>query len=150
MATTLVLFLLLAVAFGSLVPVQTGSNATLVRFVGHPLYAAATNTAVATLVLALVVVLMRLPAPTLRAAGNAPWWAWLGGLYGATLVTSALLLAPRLGATLYVAATLAGTVGMSMLVDHFGLMAFPSQPITGTRLLGVLLVVAGMLLIARR
>ena len=150
MPTTLVLFLLMAVAFGALVPVQTGSNATLVRFVGHPLYAAAVNTAVATLVLALVVLALRLPAPTLRAAGNAPWWTWMGGLYGATLVTSAVVLAPRLGATAYVAATLTGTLSMSMLVDHYGLMAFSSQPITGTRLLGVTLVALGMLLIARR
>ena len=150
MATTPLFLLLLTVLVGFVVPIQSGSNATLARFVGHPLYAAAVNTSVATLTLVVVVLLLRLPAPTLRASLNAPWWGWMGGLYGATLVASAIVLAPRLGATAYVAATIVGTMSMSLIVDHFGLLAFQAQPVSGQRLLGAALVVVGMLLVARR
>ena len=151
MLASTVFLLLLSIAVGAVVPVQSGSNAVLARHIGHPLYAATTNTAVATLVLLVAVALYRLPAPTLRNALEAsPWWSWLGGFYGATLVFSALTLAPRVGATAFVSATIFGTILMSLIVDHFGLLAFRQQPVTGTRLLGALLVVAGMVLIAKR
>ena len=151
MLASTVLLLLLSIAVGAVVPVQSGSNATLARHIGHPLYAAFTNTFVATLVLLVAVLVMRLPAPTLRTAvAGAPWWAWMGGLYGATLVFSALTLAPRVGATAFVSATIFGTMAMSLVVDHFGLLAFRQQAVTGTRLVGAVLVVVGMILIARR
>jgi uncharacterized membrane protein YdcZ (DUF606 family) len=37
-----------------------------------------------------------------------------------------------------------------VLLDHFGLMNLPRQPLTAVRLLGVLLVFAGMLLVKYR
>ena len=129
-ASTLFL-LLLSIVVGAVVPVQSGSNAMLARHVGHPLYAAATNTALATLVLLVAMLFYKMPMPTFRAAVvSAPWWSWMGGIYGATLVFSALTQAPRVGATAFVSATLFGTIVMSLVVDHFGLLAFKSQPIT--------------------
>ena len=43
-----------------------------------------------------------------------------------------------------------GTVLASLLVDHFGLLAFKPQPISTPRLLGGAMVVIGMVLVNYR
>jgi hypothetical protein len=39
----------------------------------------------------------RIPSST--QLGDAPWWAWIGGAFGAFYIVAAILLLPRLGAT---------------------------------------------------
>ena len=144
------LLVLVALVVGATVPVQSGSNVMLARYAGHSLYAAFTNTAVATLALAIALFALRVTPPSASSLAQAPWWSWMGGLYGASLVLSAIVLAPRLGATTYVAATIAGTMVASLVVDHYGLIGFPRQEVSGSRIVGVLLLGAGVLLIYRR
>jgi transporter family-2 protein len=38
----------------------------------------------------------------------------------------------------------------SLILDHYGWVGFPQQPITSTRVVGALLVIGGVLLIQRR
>lgn len=142
------LFLIpIAVLVGCLPPTQAGVNSTLARYWDSPLLAGLTNTVVATLVVGLAALVLRVPWPGLRAAAAAPWWAWLGGVFGAAMVLSGILIAPRLGAAAYVTAMLVGTVTASMVIDHFGLVGFREHPVSFLRLLGGGLVLLGMLLV---
>ena len=68
-------------------------------------------------------------------------------LFGAAFVLSALILAPKLGAATFVSTTIVGTMAASLVIDHFGVMAYRVQPVTVLRLLGAGLVVSGMLII---
>jgi transporter family-2 protein len=138
---------LLAVVIGCGVPVQAGANATLARFYGHPLPAALTNTALASVLLLAAIIALRIPLPRLGNMTHAPWWSWTGGAFGATFVLSAIILAPRLGAGAYVSATIVGTVLASMLIDHFALIGFEAHALTPARLLGAALLLGGMFLI---
>jgi transporter family-2 protein len=147
MPTALWMLVLAAICVGALPPSQAGINATLARHYGHPLWGALTNTVVASLVLVVAVVAVRPAFPDLRAMAAAPAWSWLGGLCGATMVFSAIMLAPRLGAAGYVTAMTVGTVTASLCIDHFGLLGFHAHPVSGLRLLGGAFVVAGMLLV---
>ena len=142
------LFLLfIALLVGAGFPMQAGINATIAGFHGHPLLAALTNTTVASLMLFAVILVLRIPLPQMAALGAAPWWAWTGGLLGGFFVLSSLVLAPKLGAAVFVSTTIVGTMAASLAIDHFGLLVYKVQPVTAWRLLGALLVVTGMLMI---
>ncbi|MFO1456240.1 MAG: DMT family transporter [Steroidobacteraceae bacterium] len=78
-----------------------------------------------------------------------PLWAWFAGLIGAFYVTIVTIAGPRVGALLVLALTVAGQMVASLLVDHFGVLGFPQQSITLTKLLGAGLLFAGVLLVAR-
>ena len=76
-----------------------------------------------------------------------PWWGWLGGLCGATYVTAVFVLIPEIGAAPVVALTVAGQQLASVAVDRCGLLRLPRRPITGARLAGVAVLLAGVALI---
>ncbi len=143
-------FVFIALLVGAGFPVQAGINAALAGFQGHPLLAAFTNTTVASLVLLAAALLLRVPAPQFAALSAAPWWAWTGGCLGAFFVLSSLVLAPKLGAAVFLSTTIVGTMAASLAIDHFGLITYRPQPITVLRLMGAGLVVSGMLMIQWR
>lgn len=145
MATSLLL--LLAALVGAAVPLQSAVNASMAASQGHPLYGALTNTTVATLIFALLIVALRLPAPNFKGAAGGPWWLWTGGLVGAAFVFGGLFVAPRVGAATFAAATIFGTVAASLVIDHVGLLGFPVRPVSLTRMGGVGCVLFGMLLL---
>lgn len=127
---------------------QSAINARMGSHLGHPLYGALTNTAVATLVLMVLVLVFRAPAPRLGNAIAGPWWLWTGGLVGAAFVFGALFVAPRIGAASFAAATIFGTIAASLVIDHFGLFGFPVQPVNMSRLAGGSMVLVGLWLIS--
>lgn len=147
MALETLLFILIALLVGAGYPVQAGINATISQFHGHPLLAALTNTTVASLALLVAVVALRIPLPQVAAVASAPWWAWTGGLLGGFFVLSSLVLAPKLGAAVFVSTTIVGTMAASLVIDHYGFLVYRVQPITLLRVVGAALVVTGMLLI---
>lgn len=139
----------LAVLVGALIPLQSGINAALGRSLGHPLLAALTNFAVGGIALALGAAVLQVPLPNGRDIASAPPWAWWGGLCGACLVVVAVLAAPRLGAALLVACLIAGQLSSSVLLDHMGWVGFIQRPVSTLRMLGLVLLGAGVLCIRK-
>lgn len=144
-------WLLLIAAFvaGVVAPVQAGVNSQLRLWAGHPAWAALASFTVGTFSLLLYYVVMRLPWPPVAALLQAPWWSWLGGLLGAYYVASSIVLAPRLGSTVLIALVIAGQLTVSLVLDHFGLIGFPKHSVNPARILGALLLLAGVVLIQR-
>lgn len=143
------LYLLVCLLAGALMPLQAGVNAQLARWVGHPVTASLVSFAVGTLALLAYSLAARPQLPPLASLAAAPWWVWAGGLLGGVFVTAAAAFAPRLGAATFISVTIAGQVFVSILLDHFGLVGFPSRPATPLRLIGALLLVAGVLLVRK-
>jgi transporter family-2 protein len=86
--------------------------------------------------------------PAVRIA-QVPPWAWLAGVCGAIYLLSQLIAAPRLGAALYMSLAVTGqVVAAVVLVDHFGLLHLPQHAASPGRVLGVVLIVAGVSLVA--
>jgi bacterial/archaeal transporter family-2 protein len=73
----------------------------------------------------------------------------LGGLLGAAYVTSVLVTVRTLGAGGVVAATIAGQLTVSVVVDHYGLLGVARDPINAPKVLGLLLLAAGTFLVVR-
>ncbi len=145
----MILFLLLALAAGVLLPVQAGLNAQLRSALGSPIAAALVSFLVGTAGLATIALLLRTPLPLGRAWAATSPWQWSGGLIGAVYVLAAIVLAPRLGAATLIAAVVAGQMITSLVLDQYGLVGFPVHSMTLVRLLGAALVIAGVILIQR-
>jgi transporter family-2 protein len=138
---------LLALAAGTCIPTQAGINARLSLWARSPALAATISFLVGTVVLTGYVLAARLPLPALRSAAAQPWWLWSGGVLGAFFVAVTIYLAPRLGATNMLAWVLAGQMLAAMTLDHFGLLGYPLHPLSLGRLAGIVLLIAGVLLI---
>lgn len=140
---------LMALLVGAGLTVQVGMNATLRAVIGSPLLAAALNFVVG--LVALVAVAAAAGSRwTPGSASAVPAWAWLGGVLGALYVASTTVLGPRLGAAALLALLLAGQMAAALVVDHYGVIGFPQSPVTPVRVVGAVLLLAGVLLIMRR
>jgi transporter family-2 protein len=137
--------LLIAVGSGALIPLQAGANAQLGHVLGHPLWATLVSLAISMAALIPVLLAVRPSLPNLPAAATAPWWAWIGGVIGVGYITAALILAPKLGAGLFISAVVAGQMIAAMLLDHFGLAGFLPRPTSLPRLFGAVMIVVGVL-----
>ena len=83
-------------------------------------------------------------------AAGLPWHYFTGGLLGAAYITVALLTVRTLGAGGVTAATITGQLAASLVIDRLGLLGLERRALTGERLLGIVLLVVGTVLVARR
>jgi transporter family-2 protein len=143
-----VIWLLLALLAGAVLPVQAGVNAELARLLGHPVRSALVSFGVGTLALFLLSLALTGTSWPLPRMLQAPGWVYAGGLLGAVYVVGIIALAPRLGALLAFVLVIAGQLLTSLLLDHFGLL-YPRHPVNLPRLLGAVLLLLGVLLIRR-
>lgn len=134
---------------GGLIALQAPINSGLGRSVGS-FQAAFLSFAIGTALLLAIATVARGGLGQLSAAGNVPAWYYLtGGLLGAAYVTTVLVTVRSLGAGGVTAATVAGQLSASMVVDQFGWLGVERSPITALKLFGVLLLAAGTYLIVR-
>ncbi|MCA9635025.1 MAG: DMT family transporter [Myxococcales bacterium] len=78
-----------------------------------------------------------------------PWYFYLGGIFGLTIITTMPLVVPRLGPALALALWVLGLGVGGLLIEYFGLWGIRRGEIGLDRLLGVLLLFVGVLLIRR-
>lgn len=141
------LYLLIpAIITGAAVPFQAGANAALGRNLGHPLWGTAVSLLVSLICIVPIMLASRIDTPLLTAAAQAPRWIWIGGLVGALYVTGALIIAPKTGAANFIVAIILGQVLASAALDQWGLMGFPKQSVTPTRVVGISIVFVGVLI----
>ena len=133
---------------GGLIALQAPINSALGKVVGS-FHAAAWSFAVG-LVALVALALLTNGIGTPARARELEWYYLVGGgLIGATYVTSVLVMVRTLGAGGVTAATIAGQLAMSVVIDHFGVLGLQRSPVTLTKLLGVALLAAGTLLVVR-
>ena len=81
---------------------------------------------------------------------EAPSWQWLGGILGATMVLSSIIAVPRIGVLATALAMIFGNLLMAAIIDNYGWFGVPVTPFGWHRLLGFVLVLAGLALVFRR
>jgi transporter family-2 protein len=74
---------------------------------------------------------------------------WTGGIFGATFILMAVIVTPKLGAALMLAASIVGQLAAALVIDHYGWFGADIIPVSLTRIGGVLLLVAGVILLRR-
>ena len=146
LATTLsmhtVVFALLAVGAGACIALQASANGNFRKSLGdNPLFAAFLSICGTSLMAVAAMLALRPPVPSAASLREAPWWNWIGGPLGALIVLAGAALTRELTAALFIALVVGGQLLCSLL------LAEPEQPITPGRVLGALLVLAGVLCI---
>ena len=148
MPTNLLLPAILILFAGAMTAAQPPTNAILARESGSVMFAALLSFAVGTLAL-LAVVLATQPRLNLAALREVPWYAWAGGFYGAFFVAVGAYAAPRLGIASLITIAVAGQMVAALAIDHFGAFGLDRTPISVGRVIGILLVLAGVVLVRR-
>lgn len=144
-----VLILILTVAAGCLMPVQPAVNAVTAAWLRSPYLASFFSFLTGTLALGLVCLAVRVPWSSWKNLSDLPWWIWTAGPMGAFFVTMTIVAVPRLGAMSVMALLVAGQMCMSLIMDHYGWLGIPPQPISVWRVLGAVLLLAGVVLIRK-
>jgi bacterial/archaeal transporter family-2 protein len=141
-------YFLLALIIGLIVPLQSAVNNQLKGVIGgSTLLAALLSFSIGTLTLALIALLSGQKWAGLANLGNASWWMLTGGLMGALFVFGTTLLAPKIGVAAMVSLIISGQIIASLLFDRFGLLGLPVREIGSLRILGAVLIAAGVLLV---
>jgi transporter family-2 protein len=133
---------------GGLIAFQPPVNSQLAKHISA-IGAVFVSTAIASVVLLVIYVVTQGGFGDLRGMREAHPYELTGGLMGAVLVTVSLLTVRRLGAGGVVAATVAGQLIVSALLDRAGVLGLEKVGLTTPRLLGIGLLVIGTLLITQ-
>ncbi len=142
-------YMLLALAAGAMMPTQAATNNKMAIIVDSPILSAFISFIVGTVALFAYVLISGVPLGNLVSAKEAPAIAWIGGLLGAFFVTATVMLMPRLGVATAFSLIIAGQMIVTLIIDHFGLLGVPVREVSLTRIGGILLISAGVVLIRR-
>ncbi len=143
------LAVLVGVGAGCLVGMQAPINSRLGRSVGS-VQAATFSFLVGTAVLLVIVAFVHGGYGALGKLERVPWWALTGGVLGAVYVTVALIAVRTLGASGLTAVVITGQLAISVAIDRFGLFGIAKQHVGVSRIVGLVLLVAGVVLVVRR
>lgn len=139
----------LALATGVAMSTQAAVNTKLATYVESPLLAAFISFATGTLVLFICLLVSGTPLGDLVKAKNAPLVAWIGGALGVFFVMVMILAVPRIGVALSFSLAVAGQMLTALVIDHFGLYGVAERSISWPRIIGSVLVMAGVIIIRR-
>ncbi|UQS84750.1 DMT family transporter [Apilactobacillus apisilvae] len=140
---------ILGIIAGLVLPIQTSVNTNLKNHVGgSPYLASMLSFSVGTIVLLIATILSGQSlffSPQLFL--NQPIWIWFGGLLGVIGLTTNIIIFPYLGAVQTVIMPITGQILMGMLIDSFGLFSAPFHAFTLLRLIGIVVLIAGILMV---
>ena len=85
----------------------------------------------------------------LSAWRNAPWYAFLGGIFGVLLVTALNFATPKLGVSATIVIFLVAQLIVGAIIGHFGWLESPVKPIDLAKLIGFALLIAGAWLVVK-
>lgn len=141
------MLILAAMAVGAVIPAQTAVNSRLRTSVGAPLPTSFYSFTVAFLCAVTLAVAISGFRWDFAAAAAEPWWVWIGGVMGTVFLTGNVLLFPRLGSVETVVIPILGQVIMALVIDQFGFFGAPQTEASALRLLGAVVVLAGIVCI---
>jgi transporter family-2 protein len=132
------------VVVGGLVAMQAPINAALARSTGS-IGAGTINFAVGLMLLLVLSILLG------AGGGDSDeplrWYYLVGGAMGVAVVVTTLITVKSLGAGGVTAATIAGQLTLSLVLDKIGVLGLSERPLSVERLVGVALLAAGVYLI---
>ena len=139
---------LLTAVVGGLIALQAPINSGLGKSVGTA-QGAFLSFVIGTALLAAIAALARGGFGTLGEVRHIQWYYLTGGVLGAAYVSAALVTVRTLGAGGVVAATIAGQLAISVVVDQLGILGVAKHPISFARVAGVVLLAVGTYLVVK-
>jgi bacterial/archaeal transporter family-2 protein len=143
------LAVLATVAAGGVVAAQAPANNVLSKHVGS-LGAASVSFVVGTVLVLLVTFAFAGGIGGESGSEAPPWYYWvIGGVGGVAIVVTTLITVRELGAGGATAATIAGQLALSVVLDRLGVLGLEERAVTWEKLLGIALLALGTVLVVR-
>ena len=142
---TPVRLLIWAALAGAFIPVMAILNGRLGKSMGEALHASVILFGVGFLFCLTVALVLTKSLPHATDLANAKPIEYLGGFIVGFYVISATLLAPRIGLANFIVCAVAAQIIISVVIDHFGLLGAMVRPVSMTRLIGIGLLIAGII-----
>jgi transporter family-2 protein len=140
----------LSVLIGFSLASQAGVNSQLRMALSNPIQAAFISFLIGTIVLGGIALVQGDTWFKPNSLASIPWWAWLGGFFGAFNVAISIFLAPKLGAMVLAISIVVGQIVASLALDQNGWLGYPKIDITFNRIIGALFVVIGLVLVVKK
>ena len=138
-------YLIVALAAGIALATQSAINTQLAKAMsGEAVIATFISFAVGTIVLFFIAWVKTDLWGNLSAIPSQPWWKLIGGILGAVVVFTTVLLAPKLGITAMLFFIIVGQLITAATIDHFGLIGMPIREVNITKLIGLIIVAFGL------
>ena len=138
-------YLIIALAAGVALATQSGINTQLAKAMsGEAVIATFISFAVGTIVLFFIAWVKTDLWGNLSTVPSQPWWKLIGGILGAVVVFTTVLLAPKLGITAMLFFIIVGQLITAATIDHFGLIGMPIREVNITKLIGLIIVAFGL------
>ena len=135
---------------GAILPVQAVLNTKLGKQTGGPLISSLLSFLVGLICLFIINLFANYSAFTnMKLLSVSPWYVWMGGLLGAIYVSCVIFVNQQHGVALTFALVVAGQIFISLLIDHFGLFGSIVRPLSIPKIIGALLIIAGLVLIKK-
>ena len=142
---TPVRLLIWAALAGAFIPVMAILNGRLGKSMGEALHASVVLFGVGFLFCLTVALVLTKSLPHATDLANAKPIEYLGGFIVGFYVISATLLAPRIGLANFIVCAVSAQIIISVVIDHFGLLGAMVRPVSMTRLIGIGLLIAGII-----
>lgn len=139
-------FIILA---GALQAAGNSMNAKLRNSLINPWLAASVSFILIVFCFAFLFMLMPTPLPSVDQLQHMRWWGPLGGLAGAVAVFGGLALVDKVGAGPFNGLLITANIVTSLAIDHFGWFGMTPHTQSPPHIGGALLMVGGIVLIAR-
>lgn len=130
--------------------VQSAVNARLREAVGIPVLSALISFGVGAAALGAMLALGILGRARPVDFSGSPWWMWTGGLFGAFYVVLAVVGVPKVGSAVVISCAVFGQITAALVLDSFGWLGVPRAPLNVWRIVGAVLLMAGVLLIQQK
>ena len=131
-------YLIIALAAGVALATQSAINTQLAKAMsGEAVIATFISFAVGTIVLFFIAWVKTDLWGNLSAIPSQPWWKLIGGVLGAIVVFTTVLLAPKLGITAMLFFIIVGQLITAATIDHFGLIGMPIREVNITKFIGL-------------
>lgn len=138
-------YLIIALAAGVALATQSAINTQLAKAMsGEAVIATFISFAVGTIVLFFIAWVKTDLWGNLSTVPSQPWWKLIGGVLGAIVVFTTVLLAPKLGITAMLFFIIVGQLITATTIDHFGLIGMPIREVNITKLIGLIIVAFGL------
>ena len=138
-------YLIVALAAGVALATQSAINTQLAKAMsGEAVIATFISFAVGTIVLFFIAWVKTDLWGNLSTVPSQPWWKLIGGMLGAVVVFTTVLLAPKLGITAMLFFIIVGQLITATTIDHFGLIGMPIREVNITKLIGLIIVAFGL------
>lgn len=139
-------YLIIALAAGVALATQSAINTQLAKAMsGEAVIATFISFAVGTIVLFFIAWVKTDLWGNLSDIPSQPWWKLIGGILGAIVVFTTVLLAPKLGITAMLFFIIVGQLITATTIDHFGLIGMPIREVNITKLIGLIIVAFGLM-----